>query len=78
MTVGPGEEAIVLAPAWPNFEGALAIQGAKVIAVPMKLEANGWSLPLDQMFASVTPKTRAIIINSPANQTGWTATRDEL
>ena len=77
-TCGPGDEVIIPSPAWPNFEGALAIQGAKVVAVPMKLEANGWSLPLDQMFAAVTPKTRAIIINSPANPTGWTATRDEL
>ena len=77
-TCGPGDEVVIPAPAWPNFEGALSIQGAKVVSVPMRLEADGWSLPLDKLFAAVTPRTRAIIINSPANPTGWTASRDEL
>ena len=77
-TCGPGDEVIVPAPAWPNFEGALSIQGAKVVTLPMTLESDGWSLPLDKLFAAVTPKTRAIVINSPSNPTGWTASRDEL
>lgn len=77
-TCGPGDEVIIPSPAWPNFVGALSIHGAKVIDVPMTLERDGWSLPLDKLFAAVTPKTRAIIINSPANPTGWTASRDEL
>jgi aspartate/methionine/tyrosine aminotransferase len=77
-TCGPGDEVIIPSPAWPNFLGALSIQGAKVIDVPMTLQPDGWMLPLDKLFASVGPKTRAIIINSPANPTGWTATRDEL
>ncbi len=77
-TCGAGDEVLIPVPAWPNFEGALAIHGAKVVAVPMTLERDGWSLPLDTMFAAVTPRTRAIIINSPANPTGWTASREEL
>jgi aspartate/methionine/tyrosine aminotransferase len=77
-TCGPGDEVIVPAPAWPNFEGALSIQGAKVVTLPMTLEREGWSLPMDKLFAAVTPKTRAIVINSPSNPTGWTASRDEL
>ena len=77
-TCGPGDEVIVPSPAWPNFEGALSIQGAKVVALPMTLELDGWSLPMDKLFAAVNPKTRAIVINSPANPTGWTASRDEL
>jgi aspartate/methionine/tyrosine aminotransferase len=77
-TCGPGDEVIIPAPAWPNFAGALAIQGAKVVTVAMTLESNGWTLPLETLFAAATPKTRAIIINSPANPTGWTASRDEL
>lgn len=77
-TCGPGDEVIVPSPAWPNFLGALSIHGATVVTVPMSLGDTGWTLPLEKLFASVTPKTRAIIINSPANPTGWTATRDEL
>ena len=77
-TCGPGDEVIVPAPAWPNFEGALAIHGAKVVTVAMTLGHDGWTLSLDRLFAAVTAKTRAIIINSPANPTGWTASREEL
>lgn len=49
-----------------------------MVALPMTLELDGWSLPMDKLFAAVNPKTRAIVINSPANPTGWTASRDEL
>jgi aspartate/methionine/tyrosine aminotransferase len=77
-TVGAGEEAVVPAPAWPNFEGALAIHGARVVPVMMTLGPQGWALDLDTLFAAVGPRTRAIIVNSPANPTGWTASRDEL
>ncbi len=75
---GPGDDVIVPTPAWPNFAGAIGLQGARVIPVPMALKPGGWTLSLDQMFAAVTPQTRAIVINSPSNPTGWTATRDEL
>jgi aspartate/methionine/tyrosine aminotransferase len=75
---GTGDEVVVPTPAWPNFEGALAIQGAKTVSVPMTFGPAGWTLPLDALFAAVGPATRAIVINSPANPTGWTASRDEL
>ncbi len=77
-TCGAGDEVLIPTPAWPNFAGALAIQGAVVKDIAMTLERDGWSLPMDRLFAAVTPKTRAIVINSPANPTGWTASRDEL
>lgn len=75
---GQGDDVVVPTPAWPNFAGAIGIQGARVVPVPMSLMAEGWTLSLDQLFAAVTSKTRAIVINSPSNPTGWTATRDEL
>jgi aspartate/methionine/tyrosine aminotransferase len=78
MTVGAGDEVLVPSPSWPNFEGAVRIQGASVVHVPMLQSPKGWTLPLDALFAAVTPRTRAIVVNSPANPTGWTATRDEL
>ena len=77
-TIGPGDEVLVPSPAWPNFEGALRIQGGVPVPVAMQLRRDGWTLPLDRLFAAAGPKTRAIVINSPSNPTGWTATRDEL
>lgn len=75
---GAGDEVIVPMPAWPNFAGAIGTQGARTVPVHMRFSQDGWTLPLDELFGAVTTKTRAIVINSPANPTGWTATRDEL
>src|SRR5271170_548666 len=74
MTVGPGEEALVLSPAWPNFAGALAANGAKAAFV--QLDARpAWRLDPERLADAVTPATRAIFLNSPANPTGFVADR---
>ena len=78
MTVGAGDEVLVPTPSWPNFRGAVETTGAKTVSVPMTLEPQGWRLDLDQLFAAVNVRTRAIVINSPANPSGWTASQDDL
>jgi aspartate/methionine/tyrosine aminotransferase len=78
MTTGPGDEVLIPTPAWPNFRGAVECNGAKAVSVPMRFSNAGWQLDLDQLFAAVTSKTRVIVINSPSNPTGWTATEAEL
>ncbi len=78
LVAGDGDEVIVPTPAWPNFQGALGIAGAKAVEVPMDFGERGWSLDIAKLALAITPKTRAIVINSPANPTGWTATLDEL
>lgn len=82
MALSQGDELIIPSPAWPNFAGcALAIGGVPV-DVPMSLSDDGpngrWFLDIERLAAAVTPRTRAIVINSPSNPTGWTATRAEL
>ena len=82
MVAGVGDEIVIPTPAWPNFYGAAVVSGATPVDVPMSLHPRGneqiWALDFDRMKAAVTAKTKAIIINSPANPTGWTATRAEL
>ncbi len=78
MIAGAGDEVLVPTPAWPNFAAAIGIAGAVAVPVPMTLEPSGWHLDVDRLAASVTPRTRVIVINSPANPTGWTASRDDL
>ncbi len=78
MVTGPGDEALVPSPAWPNFGAAIEVNGARAVPVPMDFGDNGVTLDIDRLAAAVTPRTRAIAINSPANPTGWTATREEL
>jgi len=47
--------------------------------VPLAFTATGWTLDLDRLLAALTPGTRAVMINSPNNPTGWTISRaDQL
>ncbi len=78
MTAGAGDEVIVPSPAWPNFVGALTVSGATPREVPMRFSEEGWQLDLDAVRAAIGPKTRALVINSPANPTGWTASAEEI
>jgi aspartate/methionine/tyrosine aminotransferase len=78
MVAGNGDEVIIPTPAWPNFVGALTVAGAKPVSVPMEARQGGFHLDIDRLAAAVGPKTRAIVVNSPANPTGWTATLEEL
>jgi aspartate/methionine/tyrosine aminotransferase len=82
LVAGAGDEAIVITPAWPNFRGALTVSGASATEVPLLFSGTGaaaqWTLDLNRLTGALTPRTRAIIINSPANPTGWTASREEL
>ena len=77
LIVGPGDEALIPSPAWPNFVGALEISGAR--AVPVRLDRTSrWSLDPDKLASAVTPATRLIFFNTPANPTGFVATREEI
>ena len=78
MIAGEGDEIIIPTPAWPNYAGPLRIQGSTPVEVPMMLVNGKWSLDLDQLFAAITPRTKAICLNSPSNPLGWTATKAEL
>jgi aspartate/methionine/tyrosine aminotransferase len=78
MTAGPGDEVVIVSPAWPNFEGAVLTQGAVPKFVSLDFGTNGWELDVQKLFDACGPKTRVLTINSPANPTGWTATADQL
>ncbi len=73
----PGAEIIYPNPGFPIYESVINFTGAK--AVPMALhEKNGFSFSAEEVLALITPKTRLLIINSPANPTGGVVPRDEL
>lgn len=74
----PGDELIYLSPAWPNIIASVEIGGAKAVALPLDFVSGGWSLDLQKLEALITPRTRALFINTPSNPTGWTATGEEL
>lgn len=75
---GEGDTIVAPSPGWPNFRGAAEVVGAKLREVPMQLGSGGWQLDLDRLLGAVDASTRAIVINSPSNPTGWTASEAEL
>ncbi len=78
MVAADDEDVLIPTPAWPNYAGPLRLQGAHPVEVPMNFANGAWSLDLDRLFAAVTPRTKAIVINSPSNPLGWTASKADL
>jgi len=74
--IGPGDEAIILQPFYDGYLPLVERAGGKAVVV--SLEAPGWTLPLERIAAAITPRTRAIILNTPNNPTGTLVTRAEL
>jgi aspartate/methionine/tyrosine aminotransferase len=73
LIAGLGDEVIVPTPAWPNFAAALGISGATPVCVPMDLVTGRYELNFARLEAMITPRTRALVVNTPSNPTGWTA-----
>jgi len=78
LIVDPGDNVVFAVPLWPNAADMCDHLNGEVRRVPLKLDARGWSLDLDRLFAACDARTKAIFLNSPGNPTGWMATQDEL
>lgn len=78
LVTEPGDEVIVPTPAWPNSAAAVSINGGRPVYAPMTPGPDGWRLDPAALEALVTPRSRALFVNSPANPTGWTASREDL
>ena len=78
--VAPGEEVIVIEPAYDSYVPAITLAGGVPVFVQMDPPANGdnYTVPWDKVRAAVTPKTRLIMINTPHNPTGSVLRRDDL
>ena len=74
--IDPGDEVIVFEPFYENYGPDAILAGAKPKFVP--LEPPGWTLDLDQLRAAFSPRTRAIVLNTPHNPSGRVFTREEL
>jgi aspartate aminotransferase len=74
---GPGDEVIVPAPYWVSYPPMILLAGATPVILPTR-EEKGFKAAPEALAAAITPRTRAIILNSPCNPTGSLYTRDEL
>jgi methionine transaminase len=68
--VHPGDEVIVIEPAYDCYAPAIALAGGVVVPVTMRLDADGYRVEWSDVQAAVTPRTRMVVINTPHNPTG--------
>ena len=81
LLLSPGDRVVIVTPLWPNLVEIPRILNAESVTVSLKLDTAGtapvWTLDLDELLDALTPGTRAVLLNSPNNPTGWTMTREQ-
>ena len=75
--LNPGDEALVLTPAWPNASAIIRMDNAIPMEIPLPLRGERYALDFDALQAAVTPRTRLLAYTSPSNPLGWVATEAE-
>lgn len=74
----PGDEAIILTPAWPNGSSIVTMANSTPRHVPHLLVGNRYEIDFDALESAVTARTRLLLYTSPSNPLGWVATeRDQ-
>ncbi|MDR1774493.1 MAG: pyridoxal phosphate-dependent aminotransferase [Clostridioides sp.] len=76
-TVNPGDEIIIPDPGFSNYEGQVMIAGAVPVSVPI-YEENDFNITAADIEKAITPKTRAILLNSPSNPLGSIICKEEI
>lgn len=66
---GPGDEVVLLEPAYTTYEKCVAAAGATAVSVALDPH-RGFPLDVDAIEAALTPRSRAVIVNSPGNPSG--------
>ena len=74
LIINPGDRVVAVTPLWPNLLEIPRILGAEVVQVPLRC-GEVWNLDVGALLEALTPGTRAVLINSPSNPTGWVITR---
>jgi aspartate aminotransferase len=72
-----GDEVIIPAPYWVSYSDIVILTGAKPLVVPT-LESDDFKMQPCQLQEAISPRTRAVILNSPCNPTGATYSRAEI
>lgn len=73
----PGDKVVVITPAFPTLMAIPRLLGANVVEFPLTQNAGRFELDLDALFYELQD-ARALVINSPANPTGWMASLEQI
>ena len=75
--VNPGDEVLYLEPVWVSYPPIIRLQGAEPVPVSLSAEDN-FKITADALREKITPKTKALMVNSPNNPTGRVLSREEV
>ncbi len=75
--LNPGDEVLYLEPVWVSYPPMIALAGGTPVAVTLSSEDN-FRITADRLRAKLTPRTKALMVNSPNNPTGRVLTAEEL
>ncbi|WP_319430221.1 pyridoxal phosphate-dependent aminotransferase [Mycobacterium sp. RTGN5] len=76
--VEPGSEVLLIEPFYDSYSPVIAMAGSTRVPVPLVPDGRGFTLDVDALRAAVTPRTRALIVNSPHNPTGMVLSDHDL
>ncbi|OBK63878.1 aminotransferase [Mycobacterium colombiense] len=76
--IEPGSEVLLIEPFYDSYSPVVAMASAQRVAVPLVPHGRGFALDADALRRAVTPRTRALIVNSPHNPTGTVLSAEEL
>jgi len=76
-TLDPGDEAIVLTPAWPNGSAIVQMSNAVVRQYAQPLMGDRYGIDFDALESMITSRTRLLLYTSPSNPLGWVATESD-
>ena len=74
----PGDEVVFLGPGYFDHVFTIRLAGCVPVEVQLDLEGERWTVALDRVIAAMTPRTRALVLVSPANPTGHVLPRSLL
>ena len=81
LLLNPGDRVVIVTPLWPNLVEIPKILSAEVVTLSLQLNTKKndpvWELDLDELLAALTPDTKALLLNSPNNPTGWVISKEQ-
>ena len=73
----PGDEALLLTPAWPNASAIVRLCSAEPREIPLALHGTCYQIDFEALQAAISSRTRLLVYTSPSNPLGWVATEED-
>ena len=75
--IDSGDHVVCIDPVWPNLGESFKIAGGQIDSTTLIARDGRWHLDMEELLAKLTHKTKALLINSPNNPTGWVCSTEE-